>query len=157
MKPKRGIKLIVTLSLIACLALANESVVVRRKTLDVRSAKSLMSPVAFTANQGDTLQITDRGADGWLGVKGADDSKTGFVREMQLIDAKAKLAGSNSSVAYGSRDADASAAMKGIDPDAVKYASSKNYDTTAVARMIDTRDSIKPADLDQFRQEGGLK
>ncbi len=155
---KRGQTILLIGAVAFSLALANESVTVQRKLLDVRAAKSQMSPVVFTANQGDSLTITDRPGDGWLGVKSAtDDTKAGFVREMQLTDPRATAAPSSSSVAYGSRDADASAAMKGIDPDALKYAGTKHYDTAAVARMIDMRDSIKPSDLDQFRKEGGLK
>jgi hypothetical protein len=43
--------------------------------------------------------------------------------------------------------------MKGLENDALSYASARGYNTAPLLRMIDVRRSISQADLQQFKNQ----
>lgn len=136
----------------------DDTIKVDRPQIDARSEKSALSVVAFSAKQGDTLTVLERGTDGWWKVAPAAGGSPGYVRRILLDPTAMKLQSTGGDIQLlGSKDANASAAAKGIDPDVLKYAGAKNYDPAGVIRMLDLRDSITSADLTKFKTEGGLK
>lgn len=140
----------------SALLIVEQTITVQRTRIDIRQEKSALSLVSFSAKSGDQLTIVEDGADGWMKV--SQGGNAGYVRKALLLESPLKINASNPVTSFfGSKEADASAAAKGLSEDVVKYAGGKNYNTVALARMIDLRDSITAADVQKFKSEGGLK
>ena len=138
-----------------CSVAAALAIPVTRDRVQLRSEKSLLSSVVSSAKRGDDLEILSRDPDGWLRVRVG--KVEGCVRESALADPQRPTDVASLAQSGGSTQLEAATATKGLDKDALAYAGARHYNTAALQRMIDVRQSISPADLQRFRMDASLK
>jgi hypothetical protein len=116
-----------------------EQLVVAVDELVVRSGKGSMYPPVATLSQKDKFEALEHQPNGWLRVKAGDQE--GFVKETALTPRKV----SNLSGAAGSAqasDVNASAAARGLDPNTIKYATTKGMKTDGYFKMLENRNAV---------------
>ena len=128
---------------------------VTRDRVQIRADKSLLSSVVTSAKRGDDLEILSREADGWLRVRVG--KLEGFVRASALADPQRPEDVASLAQSGGSTQLEAATATKGLDKDALAYAGARHYNTAALQRMIDVRQSISAAELQRFKLDASLK
>lgn len=137
-------------------ALAAEQVRVEVQLLVIRSGKGSMHAKVAEAKKDDMLDVVQRDADDWLKVRFGD--KEGYIKATAL---KPRGATGLSALAEGAAqlsgqtsDVGASAAARGIDDNAIAYASSKGMNTDGLKRMLDSRDRVVGQRWLAFTREG---
>lgn len=124
---------------------------VARDHAQIRAERSLLSQVVTSVKRGDDVEVLARDADGWLRVRVGKHE--GFVRESALSDPQRPADVASLAQSGGSTQLEAATAMKGLEKDAVAYASAHNYNTAPLQRMIDVRRSISDADVQRFKTQ----
>jgi hypothetical protein len=139
----------------AGLAWAAQQIVVKVSELQIQgSVTGFARPVALV-KKGQTLQVISRQGD-WLRVR-TPGGQEGFVKEAAVTERS--LAPSTTFNLPGdarSSGPEASAATKGLEPQAVEFANVKGYRTDRVEGMIQTYQLITPEEFERFLAEGGL-
>ena len=108
-----------------------------------------------SAKRGDDLEILSREPDGWLRVRFG--KLEGFLRASALADPQRPEDVASLAQSGGSTQLEAATATKGLDKDALAYAGARHYNTAALQRMIDVRQSISAAELQRFKLDASLK
>jgi uncharacterized protein YgiM (DUF1202 family) len=156
---RRSVALLCTLVVTAIGAAMAEEVVVQVQSLVVRAGKGSMHPPVGEAKKDERLTVIERQPDGWLKVQIAGN-RQGFVKETALEPRSAAnltpLVRGASALTGNTSDTGASAAARGIRPDADKYASGKGMNTTGLQQMIANRDRVSGDRWVQFAQEGNV-
>jgi hypothetical protein len=133
-----------------------EQLVVQSESVVVRSGKGSMYPPVGEIRKNASIEVLERQAGGWLRVKVGD--KEGFLREESLKPRDNRsLSGVTqitNAVSGNNPDASAVAAGRGIENDAMVYASQHNYNTAALQSMIASRDRVVGQRWIQFTTEG---
>jgi uncharacterized protein YgiM (DUF1202 family) len=136
-----------------CLAQVANEVWIKQK-IQIRDGKSGFSNVVAEVNKGDKVTVLER--DGkWLKVQAGD--KQGYVFENAISQTKVGSGqGLADAMAGGESTSgmDTTAAHKGLDEKAEKYAQSKNIDPKIVDQMIARNTSISDADRVAFMKAG---
>jgi hypothetical protein len=133
---------------------AAEEVWVKRPSLNIREGKGAAFATVATARQGDKLSVV--GHEGkWLKVQLSD--KQGYVYEDSISAREIKGGGDDLRAALGVPDTSAlaaDAAAKGLEPQAVAYANSKNMSSASLEKMIARRNAISGQQWIAFTNEG---
>ena len=135
------------------LAAAGGDLIVQPDTVDLMDSPGALGNVTSTLNQNTKLQELERTDDGWVKVQ-APDGKQGYVLADNVAGNKAKAlvigpVGSNSGAQMNT-----SLAARGLEPEAESYSRSKNYDKTALDRVIALNKSVNDAQYWQFGHDG---
>jgi hypothetical protein len=155
----RRIRSATVVLLLLCIGtvLADE-VVVEVQKLVIRSGKGSMYPPVAEAKVNDKLTVVERQPDDWLRVQYA--GKEGFVKGAALKPRGATglsgLAEGANKLTGNTSDVGASAAARGIDANALEYASSKNLNTAGLEAMVQSRQRVAGERWVQFVREGNL-
>jgi len=132
-----------------------EDVWVNRTELQIREGKgAAFAPVA-TARKGEKLTVISREGK-WLKVQLGD--KQGYVYE-DAISARQVSAGGDLGSLLGSPDSSglsAAAAAKGLQPGALTFANSGNFNTAPLQAMIARRNAVTGAEWVAFAQAGNV-
>lgn len=126
---------------------------VQPDTVDLMDSPGALGNVTGTLNQNTQLQELGRTDDGWVKVQ-TPDGKQGYVLADALAGNKAKPlvigpVGSDSGAQMGT-----SLAARGLEPEAEQYSRSKNYDKTALNRVIALNKSVNDAQYWKFGHDG---
>lgn len=133
-----------------------EQAIVQSESVVIRSGKGSMYPPVVEVRKNGSIEVIERQTGGWLRVKVGD--KEGFLREDALKPRNPGMFSGASQVANtvsgNNPDAGAVAAGRGIQDDAIAYASQHNYNTAALQSMIASRDRVVGQRWVQFTTEG---
>jgi hypothetical protein len=153
---RRGAVVVASLLVLGAGMAIAETVVVHSESVVVRSGKGSMYPPVGEVQKNGSLEVLERQAGGWLKVKVGE--KEGFVREDSLKPRNpGMLSGAASAlntVSGNNPDAGAVAAGRGIQDDAITYATQHGYNTEALKAMIESRDRVAGQRWIQFTTEG---
>jgi uncharacterized protein YgiM (DUF1202 family) len=127
--------------------------------LDVREGPGLLFDPVDSVKKNDKLHVLEKTDDGWFKVQ-TPGGKQGYVFKesvkSQPAAAPGPLAGLNVTSNAEAAEMSQGAAGKGLEPETDNYARSKNYDRTALNRVIamNAPGSQKARDWMQFCKEG---
>jgi uncharacterized protein YgiM (DUF1202 family) len=125
--------------------------------LDVREGPGLLFDPVESVAKNVKLQELERTDDGWIKVQ-TPSGKQGYVFKGSVSDKQAAGPGLFSGMQVTS-DAEAAqmstgAASKGLEPEADKYAASKNYNKAGLDSVIAMNKAVKGKQWVQFCQDG---
>jgi uncharacterized protein YgiM (DUF1202 family) len=136
----------------ACLAAAAD-LFVQRDTLDLMDSPGALGNVAATLNQNTRLQELERTDDGWVKVQ-TRDGKQGYVLADAVGNSPAKALGIGKVGSNSGAEMSTSLAARGLEPEAEDYSRSKNYDKTALNKVIALNKTVNDAQYWQFGKDG---
>ncbi|MGH7177254.1 MAG: SH3 domain-containing protein [Tepidisphaeraceae bacterium] len=153
MNPRRRWMVALAVCGVSAWALA-EDVWVQRVSLPIRSGKGAAYEAVTEAKKGDKLTVLAH-EDKWLKV--SLNGKIGYVYESAI--STREVAPQGARIAVGKSGADplaAEAAGKGLEPDAVIYASAHNMSSSALTSMIAMRNAVTGVQWVAFEKEGNV-
>lgn len=133
-----------------------EDVWTKTNATPVRAGKGALHKEVDSVKQGTKLTVLAREGK-WLKVSYDKNGKPveGYVFEGSISNTRV---GGDLAGALGGRtdtaDPSASAAARGLEPQADQYAASKNMDPKVIDRLIELRNSITPEEWEKFTNEG---
>jgi len=162
MKDNRRTRWVIALAVLGVSTAAiAEEVMVKYQTAVVRTGMSAGNQTVAVLKNGDKLQVLKKEGS-WLKVKAGD--KEGYV-QANYVTAAGKNSGGNpfgalsalASGSSGSSEATDSAAVKGVEPDSLKWARSNGKSTAGLDRMTALSESLlKDGDLPSFQKQGNV-
>jgi uncharacterized protein YgiM (DUF1202 family) len=134
-----------------------EDLFVQPERLDVREGPGLLFDPVDSVTKSAKVTVLERTDDGWIKVQ-TPSGKQGYVFQKELANKPPAAPGPLAGLSVTS-DAEASqmgtgAAAKGLEPEAEKYASGKNYSKASLDKVIALNKSVKGKEWMQFCQDG---
>lgn len=132
-----------------------QRIVVKVPELQIRRSVTGFGGSVAVAREGEALDVVAREGD-WLRVR-TGRGEVGFIKEAAVTKRSLKPA-TTFNLPGDTRAGiiNPAAATKGLEEEALDFASSRNYRTDGVERMMQTHKTITPEEFEQFLAEGGL-
>jgi uncharacterized protein YgiM (DUF1202 family) len=136
-----------------------EDLYVQPEHLDVREGPGLLFDPVDSVSKSAKVTVLERTDDGWVKIHTAN-GKEGYVFQKELADkppaGPGPLAGLNVTSDAEASQMGTGAAAKGLEPEAEKYASGKNYSKVSLDQVMALNKSVKGKEWMQFCQDGKI-